>query len=678
MLAIGQASILVLLVAAAWAAVAGFLGGTNRSRGLAASAGRALVACGVLSLVAIVVLGWALVTDQFSVRYVAEYSSSTQGLVYKLAAIWGGQAGSLLVWLAMLAVFSALVVFRGRQIPHDMRGYTYGFLGLTTAFFALLTALISNPFVRLAPGEIPVDGIGLNPLLQNPWMIIHPPALLLGYVGTTVPCALALAALLAGRLDGTWVRLSRRWNLFAFTLLTAGIILGAYWAYIELGWGGYWAWDPVENASLMPWIVLAAFVHSAIVQERRGALKVWNVSLAMMAFLMSIFGTFLTRSGLISSVHAFGRSSIGYWFAVFMLVCFLIFLVAILRRLSGLGPESQLVSLISREGAVWAGNLLFAGTTLMVFLLTMYPAFTELRTGVQQTLEPIQFTEVTRPWFLVIVFLMGVGPVIAWRKMAPRSLAKIVLPHLALGALVAVVLFALGAREPWSLFFFGTAIFAASVHAWDFGRAVSTRRRHHQESLLQSAGRLVRFHRRRYGGYLVHLGVVLAVIGIAGSGPYRVEEAFESVPKGASFEVDGYKITYQGYDLVRTSTYDGAVAGIEVVRPGDSETREMLPERRIYRRTNQATTEVAVMPTLVPGAFSEARRTGEDVYVILASLDTRTGNASFQVIVEPFINWLWLGGIIMILGMHWAAWPTRDEVYLLAGDFAAVAQAARA
>ncbi|GAB4375974.1 MAG: heme lyase CcmF/NrfE family subunit [Acidobacteriota bacterium] len=678
MIYIGQAALMVSVLAAAWAAAAGLLGARSRSEPLARSAGRALVATTVLSGIALAALAWALWTDDFTVRYVAEYSSRAQGAAYKLGAVWGGQAGSLLVWLFMIGAMAVVLVATSGRFPLVLRSWAYGFTGLTAAFFALVTTLAANPFVRLGPGEVPPDGLGLNPLLQNPWMLIHPPALLLGYAATTFPAAFALGALFSGRLDETWVRLSRRWNLFAFTFLTAGILLGAYWAYIELGWGGYWAWDPVENASFMPWLVLAALLHSSIVQERRGMLRTWNVSLAVLAYLMSIFGTFLTRSGIISSVHAFGESSIGTWFGVFLLAMTALAVVAVLRRLRALRSDASLTSLVSREAAVWLANLLFTGTTLMIFLLTVFPLLSELTVGRKITPEPIQYTRVTSPWFLGLVVLMALGPILGWKRAVPRALVRATAVPLVLTLAAVALVIVLGAHEPWSLLFFGAALFAALVHLLDFTRAVRTRRAQHREALLVSVAKLLRFHRRRYGGYLVHLGVVLAVIGIAGSSAYRREQVFEEIRPGARMMVDGYELEYRGFDFVRRPTHDAAQVRVVARLPGEDTALELLPEMRVYRRSNQRTSEVSLLPTWWPPSVRDLRRTGEDLYVILAAIDPRTGVASFQVLVEPFVNWLWLGGVLMLVGLHWAAWPTREEVYLLAEDLAGLAAPAGA
>lgn len=667
-LLLAQAALLVCVPVAAWAAFAGVAGGVTGSRSLAVSSGRGLVAGFFLTTLATAGLLHALLSDDFRIEYVADYSTSTQPLLYKIAAIWGGQAGSLLVWLLLLGMFAAISVIRSQGVPSRLLPWFYGVQGIVMLFFALLVAFVENPFVRLPAAQVPPDGIGLNPLLLNPWMMIHPPTLLIGYAGTTLPFAFAVAALASGRLDEAWVRLSRRWALFTFTFLTIGIVLGAYWAYVELGWGGYWAWDPVENASLMPWLVLVAYLHSSMIQERRGLLKIWNVAMASLTFLLSIYGTFLTRSGIISSVHAFAKSSIGTWFAVFMGITMLAVVALVAWRFRRLRADDSISSYVSREGVVSVTNLLFVGTTIVILFMTMLPVLSELWSGVQRTAEPIQFTRATRPWFLAIVILMGIGPLVAWRRMQPARLLKLLAPHLAAGVVFAGILFALGAREPWSLAFFGAVAFVTGGHLFDFLRALRLRRKQREEALMTSVGRLLRHHRRRYGGYLVHIGMVVSLIGIAGSGPYKVEKTFENVAPGESFSIAGYELTYKGFDGQRRTSYDTLFSHVSVLRPGSDEPAPMRPERRVYRRTNQATTEVSVLSTIVPRSLSGLSRVGEDLYLIQAFVDNSTGRASFQVIVHPFLNWLWFGTLLVVIGAHWVAWPTREEALLLFGE----------
>lgn len=666
MLVLGHGALLVALVAAAWAFLAGLLGGVNRSGALTRSAGRGIVAsCALLSL-AMIALAHALLTNDFRVEYVAEYSSRNQPLAYKISALWAGQAGSLLCWAFLLAVFGAVFVALRRRIPADLHGWSYTVLGATTLFFTLVTALVANPFKVFPNGMFVMDGNGMNPLLQNFWMIIHPPTLYIGYVGATVPFALAVAALLAGRLDQTWVRAARSWTLFAFAFLTLGIWLGGYWAYIELGWGGFWAWDPVENASLMPWLAMTAFVHSLIAQERRGVLKVWNLVLVAVTFLLTIYGTFLTRSGIIQSVHAFGKSSIGNWFLAFILVAGAVALGALIYRLKGLRPDARMDALLSREASFLFGNLVFVGITIMVFLLTMWPVISEVTSGTQVTFKPEQFTAATRPFFLLAVLLMAVAPLLAWRGSSGRQVGRAMIAP-AVAALAGIALLALlGAREPWSLGSFGAGIFATVAIVTDIGRLVGARRELTKEPLMTAFFRTLGQQRRRFGGYASHVSVVLMLVGIAASMAYQKVEHFEALTPGQNVSVDGYGLTYQGFDLTDGPTYEGARIRLAVVRPGSGSQVNVLPEMRRYglgrpMDQRQPSTEVAILSTLLPGSIGDLARIGEDLYVIPHSVDLNTGVASIEVIIHPLVNWLWLGGVLLLFGTLLAYWPERPQ-----------------
>jgi cytochrome c-type biogenesis protein CcmF len=422
--ALGQAALLVSLIVSVWVLFAAGLGAVTRSPGLVKSATRGIVANAVLVSISTGVLLIALLTDRFEIRYVAEYSSREQPLMYKLSALWGGQDGSLLLWCFLLAIFSAIVVFMASKAPQDLLPWTYATLAGVQTFFITVTAFVANPFRTFGPMEVPANGVGLNPLLQNPWMVIHPPTLYFGYVGAAIPFAFAVAALFSGRLDNAWVRAPRRWTLFTFAFLSIGIWLGAYWAYLELGWGGFWAWDPVENASFLPWLTITAYLHSVIIQERKGMFRVWSFVLVILTQVLVVYGTFITRSGIIQSVHAFQRSNIGYWFMLFLGTGSAFAMALLIARLPKLKARAPLDSFWSREGTFLFANIALVGLTLMIFVLTMWPVFSELFTGQQVTKEPIQFTEATRPFFLLLLFLMGTGPLIGWRTRTGGELAR--------------------------------------------------------------------------------------------------------------------------------------------------------------------------------------------------------------------------------------------------------------
>ncbi len=663
MTVIGQAALLVALLASLWSVLAAILAVSTRREAFLASAGRGIGAAFLLLLLACLGLVRAFLADDFSLEYVADYSCRSQATIYKLTALWGGQSGSLLFWATLLGLFATLTVLTTRRLPRRLVAWTFLVEALVLLFFVLVVALVDNPFRRLPAALVPADGVGLNPLLRNPWMVAHPPALYLGYVGITVPFAFAIAALATRRVDGPWLGAIRRWSMFTFTFLSLGIFLGAYWAYLELGWGGFWGWDPVENASFMPWLTLTAFLHSVLAHERRGVLKGWAFFLVIVSFLLAVFGTFLTRSGIISSVHAFARTSIGWWFGAFLLLAGCLSFGLLLARYRDLRPDNRLDTLLSREGFFLLGNVLLLGITLVVFWLTTRPAIDELRTGVQSAVEPVVFTRATRPWFIFLLFLMGMGPVTGWRRVSPGALARRALVP-AVGAVGGgAALFALGAREPWSLAVFAAALFTvlgvlqAVLADW------RARRVQVGEGPVVALARVARSNRRRWGAWVSHVAIVVMAVGIAASTAYERKKVFESIPPGTTVELDGYRLRYVQLDARNTPEYDGLAARIEVTRPGAPGPDLVWPELRVYRgRERQQTTEVAILSTFLPRAPREIRRAGEDLYVIPAGMDPGTGRVSLEVIVHPGINWLWIGGILLLLGTHLAAFPAPEEV----------------
>ncbi|MCU0253005.1 MAG: cytochrome c biogenesis protein CcsA [Acidobacteria bacterium] len=659
--AFGQAALLVSLIVSVWVLFAASLGALTRSPGLVRSASRGTLATAVLVSLSTGVLLLALLTDRFEIRYVAEYSSREQPMIYKLSALWGGQDGSLLLWCFLLSLFSAIVVLTAKKAPQDLLPWVYASLAGVLVFFITITAFVANPFRVFGPMEIPANGQGLNPLLQNPWMVIHPPTLYFGYVGATIPLAFALAALFANRLDNAWVRATRRWTLFTFGFLSIGIWLGAYWAYLELGWGGFWAWDPVENASFLPWLTLTAYLHSVIIQERKGMFRVWSFVLIILTQLLVVYGTFITRSGIIQSVHAFQRSNIGYWFMLFMGTGTLFAFALLLRRLPQLKAKAPLESFWSREGTFLFANIVLVGLTLMIFTLTMWPVFSELFTGQQVTKEPIQFTQATRPFFLLLLFLMGTGPIIGWKNRTGAELGRAFVAPAAAGIVTAVACLIAGAREPWSLAYFAVSVFVLAAVFQQAGLDIAERRRTTREALVPAFFRQVSTHRRQYGGYLVHIGVAVMAIGIAGSSAYKLDETFEALAPGQSVELDGYRIAYEGFDIVNRPEYDAAIIRLGVQRPGSDSVEHVTPQRRVYKRTEQPTTEVAILPTLLPRGLGQLGRVGEDFYVIAVNLDVASGRGTFEVIVHPLINFLWLGGLIVAAGCLVSGWPPRRE-----------------
>ena len=658
----GQYALLLAVLTTLWGAIAGALSGVSGSEGLLSSSRRAIaVSCALLTAV-VAVLEFALLSDLFSVRYVAQNSHMTQPLQYKVSALWSGQSGSLLLWAWILSVYSAVAVAIYRRKHRALMPWVQATLSGVLLFFVYVLAMVTPP---LAVGAPQADGAGMNPLLQNYWMMIHPPTLYLGYVGFAVPFAFGIAALLSRRTGEVWIRTTRRWTIFAWLCLGTGILLGSYWAYIELGWGGYWAWDPVENAAFMPWLTGTAFLHSVIVQEQKRMLKVWNIVLIILTFSLAIFGTFLTRSGVLSSVHAFTGSGLGPHFGAFLALVLCGSLALLIWRLPDLRSEHRLDSLVSRESSFLLNNLVLVGIAFAVFVLTTWPIWSELATGKNVSMGQPIFNRVTIPWFLVLIFLSGIGPVIAWRRASFRSLRNSFLGPFVAAAGVAVVLLAAGVRQVYPLLFYFCSVFVLGTIAGEFWRGARARMKTAGESFVEALGRLIWFNKRRYGGYIVHLGVVLCVIGIAGSSAYKREYTFEQVHPGTKMECDSYRLTYDRHRLESLPEYSSVVMEATLEREGRR--LAVLPaEKRSYQRVENPTTEVAIYSSFLPRSVRDLARVGEDVYFIPVNVDPESGLASFKIMINPFVNWLWLGGVVNILGTGLAVLPDRRERRLMA------------
>jgi cytochrome c-type biogenesis protein CcmF len=587
---LGHYGLAAALLAAVWSVIGALLGTVRRERGLQRSAERGLVAAFGFIVLATVCLEIGFVTNDFRLDYVYHYSSVAQALPYKLGALWGGQSGSLLLWVLILAGMAVLVLATNRTKNRALMPHVTAVLGVVVTFFLVLLNFVETPFAVSLPRA---DGVGLNPQLKNYWMMIHPPCLYLGYVGFTVPFAFAIAALANRRTGDVWFRTTRRWTIFSWFFLGTGILMGSYWAYIELGWGGYWAWDPVENASLMPWLVGTAFLHSVMIQEKRGMLKIWNVFLIILTFSLSIFGTFLTRSGIISSVHAFATSDIGPFFGGFLLFIFFGSMLLLVVRLEDLRAEARLESVLSREASFLFNNLVLVGMAITVLFLTTFPMISELVTGQKVTMGPPIFNQVNIPWALLLLLLTGIGPLIAWRKATKANLRRnFLLPALA-GLWVLLCAFAIDPRaylrafaaigsalaqlnvagafealerfHPALTFALGAFVLATVVE--EFRKGIRARRTQHGESFAAALGRLVWRNKRRYGGYVVHVGVVVIFFGVAGSSAYQKEHVQELSP-GEVLEFDGYQMRYDGYRLEAEDDHIGAVTEITLFQDG--------------------------------------------------------------------------------------------------------------
>ena len=586
-----------------------------------------------------------LVTVDLEVRYVYEHVSRSLPLHYRISAFWSGQEGSLLLWLWFSAGLTAYLAL-GRRARRDPSApapstlYAVAALAVIQAFLALILLATSNPFVTL-PAAPPV-GRGLNPLLQNIWMVVHPPVVFAAYAAYAVPFALALSGLITGQMDADWLRRVRSWALLAWLLLGTGILMGAYWAYLELGWGGYWGWDPVENASLVPWLAGTALLHSLRVQQRRGAFRLWNLRLIALTFVLCLLATFITRSGVIQSVHAFGRSPIGAYLAGFIALCILAFALLLRPRRQLLRDEPDAEQLLSRESGFLLTNVLLCGTAAAVLAGTLYPALAEALQGRQVALAVSFFERTFGPLALLILLILGLCPWLAWGKTSPARLGRRLWPALLAAGLAAPLAFALGVRQIAPLLalctcaFVGASLLAASVR----DGAAALRR---QEGTWRAGlGRLAR-RRRRYGARLVHLGVVLIAVGVVGSSAYPQETEAALAP-GARLGVRGYTLTYQGHVVEQEADRQSYTAVVTVSRGGRT-LATLRPQKVYHWRAEQWVTETAIHATLA-----------RDLYLILAGLEA-DGTATFVVLINPLVAWLWIGAVLLLIGGALAGWP---------------------
>ncbi len=645
---IGRFSLHAAIPVAVFGFVVTVYGMRRRHSGFLAAGQRAVHAWSALIALAAAMLMVGLLTRDFSIRFVAIATESTQSLFYTVAAFWGGHDGALLLWAVILAGYFVAATRRLRG-HHDLLPGVTATLFVIAIFFSVLLAAASNPFAPLVPS--PPDGRGLNPLLRNPWMAAHPPMLYLGFVGMSVPFALAVAALAARRLDDTWIVLARRWVLLAWTFLSIGLLFGAKWSYVVLGWGGYWAWDPVENAAFMPWLTATAFLHSIQVQERRGMLASWNVALVLLTFGLTIFGTFLVRSGILSSVHAFANApAIGYLFLGFL--AFLLVgsfgLLAWrwddLRNRDTPGGTATIDGVISRETAYLANNLLFVTGAVVVFLGTVFPALTEAFGGVRVNVGPTYFNRAMAPVAIGILLLMGIGPLLPWRRATPEQLSRNFAWPASVGVLAALALGGFGLRDPGALLVFALATFVLTTIALEVWRGTAVRARRGESPSLALLG-LFSNNRRRFGGYIVHFGILLMLVGIAGSSTF-VTQVVGTVRQGERFQAGAYVLEFLGFTEAEQPGID--ITGARVrVWAGGRPVAILEPQRLFYRVQGQPMHQVAIRSTV-----------REDLYLILSEW-TDDGRATLRALIHPLVSWLWAGGAVLALGVLWAAWPMR-------------------
>jgi cytochrome c-type biogenesis protein CcmF len=649
---IGYGIIILCLFVSAYGTIAAFVGARRSSGRWFQSAKNALLVTAVLVTLASAALLYLLLSHDFQVTYVYRHTSTHLPLIYTISAFWAGEAGSWLLWFWFLTILAVIAARRSERMG-KIGPYVLATLAVNEIFFALVLLLASNPFETMA--HSPIEGVGMLPLLENPGMVIHPPILFLGYAGYAVPFAFALAALISGELTGDWLKAIRPWNLFAWLSLGIGIIIGAWWAYVELGWGGYWAWDPVENASIIPWLTGTAFLHSAMMGERRGKHKVWNLALAILSFVLCLFGTLVTRGGIVvSDLHGFSSSlqPIAYLLLGFMAIILGLGAFLMYRRRRQLRGEAEMESLLSREGAFLLTNLLLCGIALIVFIGTTYPSFAQAFRGMQVSLDASFFDRATGPLALLLICLMGICPVFAWRRASSQNL-RTLLPGAIAGPALAAVLFLLGVRKPLFLVSSAICTFVLLSLLSILARDLAARRHSTGEGYLRALLILLAKSRRRYGAYAVHFGIVLITIGVTGSRSYKSEQLVALNP-GESTTIAGYRLQYNDYSMEALNpepeTYQSKVRleTILDVYVDDSQVATLTPQKNLhYALENPWVTEVAIRTTLK-----------EDLYVILANLD-EDGLAAFQIVINPLIIWIWIGGGVLLAGTAIAAWPRR-------------------
>ena len=650
---IGFFALVLALVLATYVVVAGPAGHRLNAPEMVASARNAVYAVSLLMLTALAVLAYSFVAHDFGVAFVASNSSLAQPWYYTFAGLYGGQAGSLLLWASGLGVFSGLAVWVNRgRIPAVMP-YAMATMMVVLVFFLVVLIFLSNPFERL---PVPLaDGRGLNALLRDPGMLMHPPFLLIGYMSWTIPFAFAMGALISGRLDSLWLKAARPWILAAWAIQGTGLILGAWWAYHVLGWGGYWGWDPVENVALLPWLVGTAALHSIMVQERRGMLKKWNILLLVATFSLAIFGTFVVRGGLLDSVHNFALSALGPSFLSFLGVVMVVALFFFIRRLPLLRSDNGFDSAISKETGFLLNNLLLVGIAFATFWGTIFPLITELFQGSKITVGPPFFEKVNGPIFLALLVLMGIGPLLAWRRASWASIKRNFRGPLAAAVAWAVVMvLLLDVRNMWTLAGVSACALVFGTIVLEYYRGVRNRRQLAGEGYPTALGNLVTRNRRRYGGYIVHLGILLIALGVIGVNLHQQDIDVTLAP-GESAVIGDYTLTYLGIETLRRADTTVTQARLDV-RKGGKPLDVVHPKRVVVDNFESLpTSQVAIRST-----------PKEDLYVLLAAWDDQV--ATFLIFVNPLVIWLWIGGIVFLLGTMIAVWPERQPVRALAPE----------
>jgi len=646
------------------AAVVGYFDKSDR---WVEAARRAMLLTFPLVTLAALTLAYLLVTGHYELQYVYSVTSNDMPFYLKITALWGGQAGSLVLWSWLMSAFVSAVTLRKWERDRELLPWVIVVTSITLAFFLSLSIFYENPFARwwqttagdfvprmFAPaGAIPVspaDGQGLNPLLRHPGMILHPPMLYLGFVAFVIPFAFAIAALVTGRSDDRWIRLTRRWTLVAWLFLSLGLVLGMRWAYDVLGWGGYWAWDPVEIAALMPWLTGTAFLHSVMIQEKRGMFKQWNMLLIILTYSLVIFGTFLTRSGVLSSVHAFSESAIGPMFFVFIGITFVTSVALLIYRWKDLRAEVEMKSLFSREALFLLNNLMFMGVLIVCFWGVIFPLISELVTGQKVTVGPPFYQRANAPLFGALMALMGIAPLSAWGKSTYKTLGRALWKPSIPTAILPLVLALLGVHNWIALVGFTLVAFVIFVTLFEFWRGVRSRQKKQNENFPIALWRLAGHNRRRYGGYLIHLSMVVMAIGILGIELYQTTTQ-KTLAVGEDIQIAGYTLRYDS--LAQFPYTDGRIvtrAVMSVFQNGKL-LGELYPRYDYYPASGQPMTIAGVRSTLA-----------DDLYVVLVNWENVSeAQAPFKVYHNPLVNWLWIGNLMFIFGFLVAAWPEREE-----------------
>ncbi|HKW93727.1 MAG TPA: heme lyase CcmF/NrfE family subunit [Methylomirabilota bacterium] len=643
---LGYAATVAALVLALYGAGAAAWSGAKGGVTLRLSAERAAIGVWLLITGCMLLLVYSFLTFDFSIVYVANNTSRGTPFYYRITALWGALEGSIILWAWMLSLYTVIVVTRYRRTQPQLYPWVLAVMLGVAAFFLLVMTIPAPPFERLSP--IPADGRGLNPLLEDSGMITHPIALYLGFTGFTVPFAFAIAALIVGRTGDEWITISRRWTIIAWYFLSLGLLIGGWWSYHVLGWGGYWAWDPVENAAFMPWLTGTAFLHSVMIQERRRMLKLWNLTLIILTFSLTLFGTFLTRSGIIGSVHAFTQGSIGQFFLAFLALVVLGAFSLLAWRLDRLRAQGELDSVVSRESVFLLNNLFLVAAAFTVFFGTVFPLLSEAVKGTKVSVGAPFFNLVNIPIFLALLFLMGVGPLIAWRRASAENLRRNFLWPVAAGILGAAVFRGLGVGNALVLTCLALVVFVTGTVSVDFYRACRARRRTGDDWVEATWGLLLR-QNRRYGGFVVHLGILIIALGVAGSHAWSTQTE-ATLSRGDSVDLAGYTVRFHGLQAAEESNHFKVIGTFSVAQ-GKRLVTVLAPAKKFYPREQ---TPIAAVDYRL-GFW-------EDLYLVLGEFARDGSHATIKIQVNRMVSWLWIGGLVLTLGAALAIAPERRRV----------------